>query len=69
MASSAKEADNSKQVIKLNQLNPTRFVQTPAMKRGVELEPHVATIYANVAKNGGVTVFPSGLIIYQNAQG
>ena len=53
----------------VNQLNPTRFVQTPAMKRGVELEPHVATIYANVAKNGGVTVFPSGLIIYQNAQG
>ena len=39
------------------------------MKRGVELEPHVATIYANVAKNGGVTVFPSGLIIYQNAHG
>ena len=53
----------------VNQLNPTRFVQTPAMKRGVELEPHAATIYANVAKNGRVNVFPSGLIIYQNAQG
>ena len=48
----------------VNQLNPTRFVQTPAMKRGVELEPHAATIYANVAKNGRVNVFPSGLIIH-----
>ena len=53
----------------VNQLNPTRFVQTPAMKKGVELEPHAATIYANAAKNGRVNVFPSGLIIYQNAQG
>ena len=48
----------------VNQLNPTRFVQTPAMKRGVELEPHAATIYANVAKNGRVNLFPSGLIIH-----
>ena len=39
------------------------------MKKGVELEPHAATIYANAAKNGRVNVFPSGLIIYQNAQG
>ena len=45
-------------------MNPTRFDQTPAMKRGVELELHAATIYANVAKNGRVNVFPSGLIIH-----
>ena len=45
-------------------MNPTRFDQTPAMKRGVELELHAAIIYANVAKNGRVNVFPSGLIIH-----
>lgn len=46
------------------QLNPTRFIQTAAMKRGIQLEPHAAMVYANSAKGGRVNLFPSGLIIH-----
>lgn len=46
------------------QLNPSRFVQTAAIKRGVELEPYAATIYATRAKGGRVNLFPSGLVLH-----
>lgn len=48
------------------QLNPTRHVTTAAMRRGIELEPRAAMVYANSAKGGRVNLFPSGLIINPN---
>jgi len=33
------------------------------MKRGIELEPKAATVYANVVKEGKVNIYPSGLVI------
>jgi len=48
------------------QLNPTRQVTTAAMRRGIELEPRAAMVYANSAKGGRVNLFPSGLIINPN---
>lgn len=48
----------------VSQLNPRRHVQTPQMKRGVDLECHAAMSYANNAKGGKVNLFPSGLIIH-----
>ena len=46
----------------VGQLNPSRYVQTNAMKRGIELEAHAAMVYANSAKGGRVNLFPSGLV-------
>ncbi|XP_046841849.1 uncharacterized protein LOC124435961 [Xenia sp. Carnegie-2017] len=48
----------------VKQLNPSRHVITAAMKRGIDLESTAAMAYANVAKNGSVNLFPSGLIIH-----
>lgn len=48
----------------VGQLNSSRFVQTVAMRHGVELEPHTAMIYANKAKGEKVHIFPSGLVIH-----
>jgi len=36
------------------------------MRRGIELEPRAAMVYANSAKGGCVNIFPSGLIINPN---
>ncbi|XP_068700401.1 uncharacterized protein [Montipora foliosa] len=47
----------------VGQLNPSRYVQTNAMKRGIELEAHAAMVYANSAKGERVNLFPSGLVI------
>ena len=33
------------------------------MRRGIELEPRAAMVYANVAKGGLVNLYPSGLVI------
>ena len=48
----------------VTQLNPTRYVQTAPMRRGIELEGKAAMAYANIAKGGRVNHFPSGLIIH-----
>ena len=45
------------------QLNPSRPVTTANMRRGIELEPRAAMVYANVAKGGLVNLYPSGLVI------
>ena len=45
------------------QLNPSRHVTTPAMKRGIQLEARASMVYANVAKGGMVNLYPSGLVI------
>ena len=34
----------------VGQLNPSRYVQINAIKRGIECKPHTARIYANSAK-------------------
>lgn len=47
----------------VNQLNPSRRVVTADMQRGIEMEPVAAMAYANIAKQGMVDLFPSGLII------
>ena len=47
----------------MKQLNPTRHVVTAPMRRGIELEPHAAMIYADKAKSGMVNLYPSGLVI------
>ena len=47
----------------LKQLNPTRRVVTAPMRRGIEMEPRAAEVYANAAKNGQVNIYPSGLVI------
>lgn len=47
----------------VNQLNPSRRVVTADMQRGIEMEPVAAMAYANIAKQGMVNLFPSGLII------
>ena len=48
----------------VKQLNPSRHVVTAPMRRGIELEPKAAMVYANKAKGGSVNLFPSGLIIH-----
>ena len=48
----------------VTQLNPTRYVQTAPMQRGIELEGKAAMACANIAKGGRVNLFPSGLIIH-----
>ena len=45
-------------------MNPTYLVQTAAMKRGIDLEPHAAMIYASIEKAGKVNWFSSGLVIH-----
>ena len=47
----------------VEQLNRSRAKVTPDMQRGLDLENRAAYIYAHVAKQGKVNVFPSGLII------
>ena len=59
--SCAKRVTNFENLVR--QINPSRRVVTAAMKRGIEMEPHAATVYANVAKAGMVNVFPCGLVI------
>ena len=48
----------------VKQLNPSCHVVTAPMRRGIELEPKAAMVYANKAKGGSVNLFPSGLIIH-----
>lgn len=45
------------------QLNPRRHVVTAAMRRGIELELHAATVYASVVKAALVNLYPCGLVI------
>lgn len=47
----------------VTQLNPSRRVVTADMQRGIDMEPVAAMAYANIAKQGKVNLFPSGLII------
>lgn len=47
----------------VKQLNPSKRVVTADMQRGIDLEPKAAMVYANVAKEGKVNVYPSGLVI------
>jgi len=47
----------------VTQLNPSRQVVTAPMRRGIDMEPQAAMIYAKSAKDDGVNLFPSGLII------
>ena len=47
----------------VKQLQPSRLVQTAAMKRGIEMEGRAAYIYATKAKQGKVNLYPSGLVI------
>jgi len=47
----------------VKQLQPSRLVQTAAMKRGIEMEGRAASIYTTKAKQGMVNLYPSGLII------
>lgn len=47
----------------ITQLNPSQRVVTLDMQRGIDMEPVAAMAYANIAKQGKVNLFPSGLII------
>ena len=47
----------------VTQLNPSRRVVTADMQRGIDMEPVAAMAYANIAKEGKVNLFPSGLVI------
>ena len=53
----------SKFEILVKQLNPTRRIVTAPMRRGIELEPHAAMIYADKAKSEMVNLYPNGLVI------
>lgn len=57
----AKRISNFDNLVK--QLQPSRLVQTAAMKRGIEMEGRAASIYATKAKQGMVNLYPSGLVI------
>ena len=47
----------------VQQLQPSRYVQTAAMKRGIEMEGRAAFIYASKEKKGMANVYPCGLVI------
>lgn len=47
----------------VRQINPSRHVVTAPMRRGLDLEPQAAFIYASKAKQNQVNLFPSGLVI------
>ena len=47
----------------VKQLQPSRLVQTAAMKWGIEMEGRAAYIYATKTKQGKVNLCPSGLVI------
>lgn len=47
----------------VRQINPSRHVVTAPMQRGLDLEPRAAFIYASVANQNQVNLFPSGLVI------
>lgn len=53
----------------VTQLNPSRRVVTADMQRGIVMEPVAAMAYANIAKQGKVNLFPSGLIINPRSHG
>eukprot|EP00795_Rhopilema_esculentum_P015520 gene15520-6783_t len=57
----AKRIGNFEMLVK--QLSSGKYVQTAAMKRGIDLEPRAATIYAQNLRQNTVNLFPSGLII------
>ena len=47
----------------VRQINPSRHVVTAPIQRGLDLEPRAAFIYASVANQNQVNLFPSGLAI------
>ena len=57
----AKSQTNFDNLVK--QINPSRHVVTAPMRRGLHLEPRAACIYASIAKQNQVNLFPSGLVI------
>ena len=57
----AKRQSNFDNLVK--QINPSRHVVTAPMRRGLHLEPRAACIYASIAKQNQVNLFPSGLVI------
>lgn len=58
----AKRQSNFESLVK--QLSGARHIQTAAMKKGIELEPRAAAVYASKYKRNQVNLFPSGLIIH-----
>ena len=57
----AKRVSNFETLVQ--QLQPSRYVQTAAMKRGIEMEGRAAFIYASKEKKGMANVYPCGLVI------
>ena len=47
----------------VRQINPSCHVVTASMQRGLDLEPWAAFIYASIANQNQVNLFPSGLVI------